>query len=97
MGRTLGWLALLAAISSTGCKMGQSTYDYTGPAFQSGYQNGGFFYRRGSILGPATRFRNRPGPACPIRSRPWLRCSQACGNGLRRIRSAVQPHLGSGA
>ncbi len=53
MGRTLGWLALLAAaVSSTGCKMGQSTYDYTGPAYQNGYQNGGFFYRRGSILGP---------------------------------------------
>jgi len=52
MGRTLGWLALLAAaVSSTGCKMGQSPYDYTGPAYQNGYQNGGFFYRRGSILG----------------------------------------------
>ncbi|HEX4147335.1 MAG TPA: hypothetical protein VHY20_00045 [Pirellulales bacterium] len=66
MGRTFVWLALVGAVcSSTGCKMGQSCYDYTGPAFQQGYQNGNFYYRRSSVLGPSD-----PIPQSPTASMP---------------------------
>jgi hypothetical protein len=62
MGRTIVWLALLGAVgSSTGCKMGQAPYDYTGPVYQDGYQTGNFYYRRGSILGPSEPITTSPG------------------------------------